>query len=142
MLFYFGFSFELFEVSRLGKIPDLLHFGMAFLMASISLGLFLGSLFSSREIATPIVLFSSLPIVFSAGFVWPIESLPSVIHYLSLLVPATSGIQGFLALNQMGAGFESVIPSYMILWLQTFVYLTLACVVFLRRRKRSYNLQG
>ncbi len=142
MLFFFGFSFELFEVGRLGKIPDLLNFGMVFLMASISLGLFLGSLFSSREIATPIILFSSLPIVFSAGFVWPIESLPSVIHYLSLLVPATSGIQGFLALNQMGTSFESVIPSYMILCLQTFVYLTLACVVFLRRRKRSYNLQG
>ncbi len=139
MLFYFGFSFELFSVERLGKIPDLLNFGVAFLMASISLGLLLGSLFSSREIATPVVLFSSLPIIFSAGFVWPIESLPSVIHYLSLLIPATSGMHGFLAINQMGASFESVIDSYMILWGQAFVYLVLAFVVFLGRRRRLYG---
>ncbi len=139
MLFFFGFSFELFDVGRLGKIPDLLNFAMAFLMASISLGLFLGSLFSSREIATPVILFSSLPIVFSAGFVWPVESLPPIIHYLSLLIPATSGMHGFLALNQMGASFESVIGSYIILWIQALLYLMLAFFVFLRRRRRLYG---
>jgi len=139
MLFYFGFSFELFDVTRLGKIPDLLNFGVAFFAASIALGLLLGSLLSSREIATPLILFSSMPLVFSAGFVWPIESIPPLIHYLSLLVPSTPGIQGFLALNQMGADFESVIGNYMILWAQFFVYLPLAVFVFKKRRTRAYG---
>ena len=84
MLFYFGYSFELFSVTHLANIYDLLTFGFAFLMASLSLGLFLGSLFASREIATPVILFSSLPLVFSAGFVWPLEALPEWIHALSL----------------------------------------------------------
>ena len=139
MLFYFGFSFELFDVTRLGKIPDLLNFGVAFFAASIALGLLLGSLLSSREIATPLILFSSMPLVFSAGFVWPIESIPPLIHYLSLLVPSTPGIQGFLTLNQMGADFDSVMQSYLILWAQFFVYLSLAVFIFKKRRTRAYG---
>ena len=140
MLFYFGFSFELFDVTRLGRIPDLLNFGAAFLTASIALGLFLGSLFSSREAATPIVLFSSMPLVFSVGFVWPVEAIPSVIHYLSLLVPSTPGINGFLALNQMGANFESVKGNYLLLWIQAFIYMTLAFLVFRKRRRAAYRM--
>ncbi len=134
MLFYFGYSFEHFEVTRLVNIPDLLTFGFAFLIASISFGLFLGSLFASREIATPVVLFSSLPLVFSAGFVWPLESLPSAIYYLSQLVPSTPAIHGFLSLNQMGASFSMIVNSYALLWLQSIVYLVLASIIFLKKR--------
>ena len=139
MLFYFGYSFELFSVTHLANIYDLLTFGFAFLMASLSLGLFLGSLFSSREIATPVILFSSLPLVFSAGFVWPLEALPEWIHTLSLFVPVIPGIHGFLGLNQMGASFSMVTSDYVLLWIQTFVYLTLAAVIFVKKRNLAYN---
>ena len=134
LLFYFGYSFEHFQITRLAQIPDLLTFSFAFLLAVISFGLFLGSLFNSREIATPVILFSSLPLVFSAGFIWPIESLPPTIHYLSLLIPSTPAIHGFLSLNQMGASFPMVIDSYAILWIQSIVYLVLAVVIFKIRR--------
>ena len=137
MLFYFGYSFELFHVSRLGNIYDLLHFGVAYLLATIAFGIFIGSLLNSREIATPIVLFSSLPLVFSAGFVWPIGSLPPFIHYLSLLVPSTLGIDGFLKLNQMGANFDMIIHSYAILWIQATLYLGLAYGIFHLRRTHT-----
>ncbi len=137
MLFYFGFSFELFDVTRVATIPDLLIFGIGFLSASIALGIFLGSLLNSREIATPTVLFSSLPLVFSAGFVWPLESLPTSIHYLSLLIPSTPAIEGFLKLNQMGASFDMVRNSYLILWVQTGVYLLLSYGVMRWRLKAT-----
>ncbi len=136
MLFYFGYSFEHFSVTRLGDIYDLLTFGVAFLLASIAFGLFLGSLFSSRESATPVVLFSSLPLVFSVGFIWPLESMPEVIQYLSLCVPSTPAIHGFLQLNQMGASFDMVIEQYGVLWGQSVVYTSLAYYIFNRRRKK------
>ena len=134
-LFYFGYSFEHFSVTRLASMYDLLTFGVSFLLASIAFGLFLGSLFSSREIATPLVLFSSLPLVFSVGFIWPVESLPSILQYLALCVPAGPAITGFLELNQMGASFDMVIGLYGLLWGQTFVYGFLAYVIFNRRRR-------
>jgi ABC-2 type transport system permease protein len=142
MLFYFGYSFSHFEVTRLANIGDLLTFGVAFICASIAFGLFLGSLFSSREIATPVVLFSSLPLVFAAGFVWPLEALPQSIHSLALLVPSTSGIKGFLGLNQMGADFSMLIHSYTILWVQSVVYLGLAYVISSRKRRNTLSQRG
>ena len=136
MLFYFGFSFQYFEVSRLASITDLLTLGTAFIFASLSFGFFLGTLFSSREIATPVVLFSSLPLVFSAGFVWPIESLPYWVYLLSLLFPSTPAIHGFLSLNQMAADFNMVIGDYALLWVQGIVYSGLALGIFTRKRRR------
>ncbi len=136
MLYYFGYSFTHFEVTRLANMSDLLTFGVAFLCASISLGLLLGSLFSSREIATPIVLFSSLPLVFAAGFVWPVEELPQSIYALAMLVPSIPAIHGFLSLNQMGADFSMVVDSYAILWMQCVVYLSLAVIIFSWKRKK------
>jgi ABC-2 type transport system permease protein len=136
MLYYFGYSFTHFEVTRLANMSDLLTFGVAFLCASISFGLLLGSLFSSREIATPIVLFSSLPLVFAAGFVWPVEELPQSIYALAMLVPSTPAIHGFLSVNQMGADFSMVVDSYTILWMQCVVYLSFAVIIFSWKRKK------
>ncbi|MFT7003229.1 MAG: ABC-2 type transport system permease protein [Sulfurimonas sp.] len=135
MLFYFGFSFEMFHITRLSSITNLLTFGVPFLLSSIFLGIFLGSLFSSREIATPVVLFTSLPLVFTAGFVWPVEAVPDVLVFVSQLFPSTPAIQGFLALNQMGADFSSVINHYAILWLQTIGYAILGYYVINKKRK-------
>ena len=135
MLFYFGFSYEHFGITHLASIADLLSFGVVFLLASVFFGIFLGSLFSSREIATPAVLFSSLPLVFSAGFVWPKEALPEFIVVLANFFPSTLGIQGFLKLNQMGADFSFVREQYTILILQILVYAFLGYYFINKKRK-------
>ena len=140
ILFYFGFSFELFHITHLAQIEDLLAFGSLFLLASISLGLLLGTLFNNREVATPVILFSSLPLVFSAGFIWPVEELPNYIVILSLLVPSTSAIHGFLALNQMGADLGMLREQQTILLLQSIVYIVLAYIIFhYKRAKYIHN---
>jgi ABC-2 type transport system permease protein len=134
MLFYFGFSFEFFGITHLASIKDLLTFGAAFLTATLFLGMFLGALFNSRELATPAILFSSLPLVFSAGFVWPIEALPQWMVLLSNAIPSTPAINGFLKLNQMGADFAMVLPQYQLLWSQAIVY---AILSYLLLKKKS-----
>lgn len=139
MLFYFGFSFEMFGVTHLAQVSDLFTFGVAFILASIFLGIFLGSLFFSREIATPVVLFSSLPLVFSAGFIWPLEAIPDFIKYISMLFPSTVAIDGFLKLNQMGASFDMVLFDYGVLWTQVIVYAILGYYFINKKRKKYGN---
>lgn len=136
MLFYFGYSFSLYSVVHIANIYELLNFGVAFLAASIGLGIFLGSLFTSREIATPAILFSSLPLVFAAGFVWPKEAMPEIINYIALLFPSTPAIQGFLKLNQMGAEFNMVLDNYITLWIQALLYTILGYYFIYRQRKK------
>jgi len=53
---------------------------------------------------------TTIPIIFLAGFAWPVESIPEPLRALGLLVPSTSGIQGFLNVDQMGASLYQVMP--------------------------------
>ena len=138
MLYYFGFSFTFFDITHLADIGTLLAFGTLFLTASLSLGLFLGALFSEREIATPTVLFSSLPLVFSAGFVWPKEAIPAYIYDIALFIPSTPAIDGFLKINQFGAELSAVGTNALILLTQTVVY-TILGYYFMKKNQKAYN---
>jgi ABC-2 type transport system permease protein len=100
----------------------------------------LGTFFKGREYATPIILLTSLPLVFSAGFVWPEESMPQILVWLSALSPSTPAIQGFLRLNQMGAEFDQIMPQYILLWVQTAVFGGLAYLLL--KRQQNCTVKG
>ncbi len=126
MLFYFGFVFDFFSIPHIASAYDMIKLGVPFLLATLFLGIFFGGLIKNQESATPIILFTSLPLIFSTGFIWPKEAIPDVITYFSLLFPCTPAIQGFLALNQMGASFDEILVQYGLLWLQVVLYLLLS----------------
>ena len=137
MLFYFGFIYESFQINHIADIGALLSFGVLFLVASLSLGIFLGALFRSREIATPAILFSSLPLVFSVGFIWPLEMIPDFIRYLSYLSPSTPAIQGFLELNQMGASLDMLSKNSLILLTQIVFYIIFGYYILNKNRGKN-----
>lgn len=103
----------------------------------MSLGLLFGTILPRTELAAPLVMVSSLPLVFSAGFVWPVESIPRGITLLSELAPSTSGIQGFLMLNQMGATFPEVFTRWLWLLFLCLLFSTSAWFVLRRRLNRG-----
>ncbi|EAS44295.1 ABC transporter permease [Photobacterium profundum] len=133
--YYFGYSFSSYHISRLASISDLVAMTIPFLLAVIFVGIIIGQLIPRRELATLIILLSSLPLVFAAGFIWPVSAIPAPINALAQLVPSTPAINGFLRLNQMGASFEQVINWWGQLWLQALVYGCIA--VFLVKRNQE-----
>ncbi len=136
-LFFFGFSFSFFGVTHIASTADILAFTLPFLLSVGMLGILLGTFFKGREYATPAILLSSLPLVFSAGFVWPKESMPQILIWLSELSPSTPGIQGFLRLNQMGADFGQVMPQYTLLWIQTILFGSMSYWLLKRQQNRN-----
>ena len=137
-LYYFGVCFEYLHIYHLASFKDMLMFIFLFLTASASFGIFFGSLLKSREMATPLVLFSSLPLVFSSGFVWPRDAMDKWIVLVSDFFPSTVAIDGFLKLNQLGSDFSMILQNSTILFLQSIVYLFLAYFIISKKRK---NLQ-
>lgn len=133
--YYFGYSFSSYHISRLASISDLVAMTIPFLLAVIFVGIIIGQLIPRRELATLIILLSSLPLVFAAGFIWPVSAIPAPINALAQLVPSTPAINGFLRLNQMGASFDQVINWWGQLWLQALVYGCIA--VFLVKRNQE-----
>lgn len=121
-MYYFGASFSLHGISQLAHASDLLTMLLPFLVGSCSIGILLGAITPRRELVTLAVLISSMPLVFSAGFIWPVEMIPAPIVWLAQLFPSTAGIQGFLTLNQMGGSWVDALPNYTQLWLQAILW--------------------
>jgi len=140
-LYYFGFSFNFYGISKLASPLLLLMLLVPFLLASSFIGIILGALVPRRELVTVVVLVSSMPLVFSAGFIWPIESLPQPIIWISNLFPCTPAIQSFLSVNQMGANFSQIIRQWTLLWAQVIVWGALAFMCYHRVQKKHIENQ-
>ena len=133
-MYYFGYCFSWYGIIHLARMTDLLALITPFLLAVGCLGIVIGQLIPRRELATAIVLLSSLPLVFSAGFIWPESALPVVLDKAVQLAPSTPGIKAFLRLNQMGADFSQIRDLWLQLWLQAAVYGGLAWWLLRRRQ--------
>ncbi|TEW51519.1 ABC transporter permease [Psychromonas algicola] len=118
-LYYFGFSFDFYGINLLASSFDLLFLLFPFLLTSCFIGIVLGAVLPRRELVTLVVLISSMPLIFSAGFIWPLQSIPQPIIWLSNLFPSTPAMQAFLSVNQMGASLSQVMQQSKLLWLQS-----------------------
>ncbi|WP_462387643.1 ABC transporter permease [Acidovorax sp. Q11] len=109
-LFYFGWIFVLNDYPRGGNPLGALALLACYVPAIAALGSLLGLWFGNRERALQVLLFTTLPIAFVAGFSWPVEALPEPLQWLRWLLPSTSGVQASLRLNQLGAPLQAALP--------------------------------
>jgi ABC-2 type transport system permease protein len=89
-----------------------------------------------RELAAPMIMICSLPMAFTAGFIWPRELLPEPVLWISQFFPSTSAIQGFLKINQMGAEFHQVLDHWWVLWGLS-AFFTLLSLLLMTQSKQS-----
>ncbi|MCG9724743.1 ABC transporter permease [Vibrio brasiliensis] len=136
-MYYFGASFTMHGVNQLAHISQLITLLLPFLIGSAAIGIWLGAVTPRRELVTLVVLISSMPLVFSAGFIWPVEAIPSPIVWLSQLFPSTPAIQAFLTINQMGGEWRDISNQYSLLWAQTLVWFTLAYFSYKRHTSQQ-----
>lgn len=132
-MYYFGVGFTHYDIPRLASLTELNLLVLPFLLSATFLGICLGALLPRRELATLLVLISSLPLIFACGFIWPISAIPTPIIVVSQLFPVIPAIQAFLALNQMGAELSAILPLCYQLWLCTVFYGVLAWCLLRRK---------
>lgn len=125
-MYYFGCSFTYYGIPKLATASEINLLLLPFLLGASFLGICLGSLLPRRELAVLVVLISSIPLIFSSGFIWPISAIPAPIVAASQIFPVIPAIQAFVAVNQMGAEFSDILPLWLQLWLCAILYGTLA----------------
>ncbi|WED23213.1 ABC transporter permease [Vibrio sp. JC009] len=135
-MYYMGMSFDFYNISRLAKPQDVLLLLAPFLLTSSLIGVTLGAILPRRELVTVVVLVSSMPLIFSAGFIWPVESLPVAMVYLSNLFPCTPAIQSFLMVNQMGAEMSEITPQIKLMLGQLVVWGGIALLCYSRTQNQ------
>ncbi|MDO5446324.1 MAG: ABC transporter permease [Prevotellaceae bacterium] len=132
---------HIYHFIQIGKPNDILGIVLPYILASIFFGMTISCLIRFRENVILFIVFTSVPLLFLSGILWPASAMPGVWRAISYIFPSTFGVNGFVKINSMGATLQEVYPEYVALWIQVAVYFLLACFVFSREIKRSKRYQ-
>jgi ABC-2 type transport system permease protein len=119
---------RIYGFSTLGHLPELFALATVFLLATSFMGQAIGAWFTRPENATLLLLATSLPQFFTAGFAWPREAIPDAAKALGRVFPADSAIDGLVRINQLGASIWEVAHDWLGLWCLALAYFALAVV--------------
>jgi ABC-2 type transport system permease protein len=76
-----------FGVPIHGSVALLLAISAIFLMTSLGVGIFVSSVSNTQQEAMLLVFFTLFPSVFLAGYLFPLEAMPSFLQTISYLIP-------------------------------------------------------
>jgi ABC-2 type transport system permease protein len=132
---FYGFS-------TLGHLSQLFALATIFLLATSFMGQAIGAWFTRPENATLLLLATSLPQFFTAGFAWPREAIPDAAIALGRIFPADLAIDGLVRINQLGASIWEVAHDWLGLWCLTLAYFALAVISALAVKRGQRHAQG
>ena len=92
-----------YAIPRTGDLGTLLMIAVPFLCASIAMGFAISLAIPWREGVVFFLVVMGMPLFFLSGISWPVEMIPEHLRILSLLVPSSTAISAFVAVDQMGA---------------------------------------
>lgn len=127
-----GFALYLIILPRIygfssdGRLLDMLAMVIPFILSVSFLGQFVGVWFPRRETGLLLIVAFSLPLFFLVGVAWPVEAIPEMLRRASYALPSTSGIDGLVRLNQMGASLSDVSRDWHHLWILVALYAVMA----------------
>jgi ABC-2 type transport system permease protein len=134
--FMFLVAFRLYGLPIHAELVPAAVFLVPFITSTTLLGLAIGELFRRPESSTVALVLTSVPALFLSGISFPWEDQAAWVQAISLALPSTLGIRGFVQIGEMGATLAEVWRSWGALWLQTLLY-GLAAAYLMGRRRRS-----
>lgn len=109
-------SVFLLKVPVSGSMWWMVLVSLLFIMVSLSIGILISTLVSKQEVA---IIISSmvlmLPTMLLSGMLFPIESMPAALQYISLIVPARWYIDAIKVLMIQGLGIRFCLEAVLIL---------------------------
>jgi ABC-2 type transport system permease protein len=133
---------RIYGFSTLGHLPQLFALATVFLLATSFMGQAIGAWFTRPENATILLLATSLPQFFTAGFAWPREAIPDAALALGRLFPADAAIDGLVRINQLGASIWEVAHDWLGLWCLALIYFALAAISAIAVKRGQRHAQG
>lgn len=128
-----GAGHLIFDVPIVGNLWVFLLGTMAFISASLSLGLMISTVANNQLQAMQMTVFLLLPSILLSGFMFPYEGMPKVAQHLADLLPATHYIGVVRGVVLRDAGLAEVAPG--IIWLAVFTCIGMG-VASVRFRKK------
>lgn len=121
---------HIFRLNQIGNPVEMALFIIPFLLACVFFSMTVSGIVKHREMCIVLIVFTSVPLLFISGLSWPGSAIPPVWKAFSYIFPSTFGINGFVAMNNMGARLIDVRPDWDMLWIQAMVYCFTTCAVY------------
>ena len=127
-------SATVLDVPLAGSIGWIILVSLIYILLALSLGLLISNIAQTQFVALLVsAMVLLLPTVMLSGMLFPIESMPVILQWVSAIIPPRYYINAMRKLMIMGVGIESVWREVLVLCLMTAVLLTVALKKFNKR---------
>ena len=128
---------HIFHFIQIAHTRDIMMLLLPYILACIFFGMTVSCLIRYREYIILVIVFTSVPLLFLSGILWPTSAMSGTWKAISWLFPSTFGVNGYVKMNSLGATIEDINVEYFMLWVQAGIYFLLACLVYYRQIERS-----
>ena len=114
-----------------GSLSGLCALSLLYIVVSLSLGLLISTVAKTQitaMLASGMVLM--MPVIFLSGMIFPVESMPAVLQWISCIVPAQWYIVAVKKLMIEGLSFSYVIKEFLILFAMALFLITVSLKKF------------
>lgn len=141
-VYMLGMIPEWFGYGQSASVVELMSLITPFLLSSIFLGLTLSVIFKNRESAMMLYLFTSIPLLFLSGIIWPLSNFSTTWLAVRDIFPSSNAIFGYIKMNSLGATIFETRKEITTLWIQTGIYFLTACITYGYQVNFSAHLRG
>ena len=122
------------EVPLAGSLFWIIIVSLIYILLALSLGLLISNVAQTQLVALLLsAMVLLMPVVMLSGMLFPVESMPAVLQWISAMVPPRYYIQAMRKLMIMGVGIREVAQEVAILSGMTILLLTVALKKFKQR---------
>ena len=120
-------AYYLLQVPLSGSIALIYLLSMLYILLALSLGMLISTVSNTQMTA---LLFSAIvllmPCLLFSGMIFPIESMPRVLQWITYIVPPRYYVEAMRKLMIMGTGFSSIHTDFFVLLAMTVTFMALA----------------
>jgi ABC transporter DrrB family efflux protein len=120
----------LFKVSIAGSLSLLLLLSFLFLVSALGIGIVISTFARNQSEAMQLSVMVMLPSILLSGFVFPRESMPLAIYWISFLIPATYYLEILRGIILRGAGAAALWDEALVLALFGVLFMALSTLRF------------
>ncbi|MEA3560040.1 MAG: ABC transporter permease, partial [Candidatus Thermoplasmatota archaeon] len=98
----------------------------------VGLGILITSFADREETATMLMMSLMFPMMFLSGVFFPVEQMPTIIQYISKVIPLSYSTAALRKVMILGSGIGSIIPEMIFLTIFGMIFLAIAVPMFNR----------
>lgn len=136
-----GLVYTLFAIPVRSSLLSIYLFLIPYVFSVVFLGITISSLFKRREDSIVFLVLLSIPSLMLSGLSFPMEGFSKFYQLISITIPSTPGINGFVRLTQMEASFTEVLNEWNHLWILTGIYFVFAAISLKIRARKELLLK-